>query len=79
MKPKWDPLNRIVSMVPPADHLDPDMDAVIDCKTNTARQVGVKARFLGTKDQKPGTSRLSIWCVCEVSKSHKHASTWPGH
>ena len=45
------------------------MDAVVNDTTNTTRQVGVKARFPGTKDQKPGTSRLMIWCVwCEVSK-----------
>ena len=41
----------------------------------------MKACFPGTNDQKPGTSRLSIWCVCKckVSKSHNDAPTWPGH
>ena len=60
VKPKWDPLNRIVGMVPPPDHFDPDMDDAKDGKTNKTRQVGVKAHFSGTNDQKPGTSRLSI-------------------
>ena len=35
-KPKWDPLNRIadIDMPPPSVHLDLDMDAVKDGKTN---------------------------------------------
>ena len=79
VKPTRDLLNRIVGMLPLSDHLDKDMDAFQDGKTNKTRQVGMKARFPGTKDHKPGTSRLMIGCVCEVSKSHNGAPTWPGN
>ena len=56
--PKWDPLNRIVDMLPPSGHIDNNMGAVNDNKTTKTRQVGVKARFPATKGEKPGTTRL---------------------
>ena len=81
MKPKWDPLNRKVGMLPPMNHFDPDMDMddTKDGKTNKTRQVGVKARFPGTNDHLKSATRLAVWCVCDNSKADKGADTYPGH
>ena len=44
VKPKWDPLNRIVGMLPPSGHVDRNMDAANNGETTKTRQIGVKAR-----------------------------------
>ena len=55
------------------------VDDIKDGKTNKTRQVGVKVRLPGTKDQLKDATGLAIWCVCGNSKADKGANTYPGH
>ena len=55
------------------------VDDIKDGKTNKTRQVGMKARLPGTKDQLKDATGLAIWCVCGNFKVDKGANTYLGH